>query len=393
MIKKLLSCVAVMAATLSASAGDVTVWEGSQTFESWSNNIQVAANEFSFVSEGDVLVISLTDVCKVIDESWATITVKTNTEGWPQLNGTDYSNPSADATSFSFDINATAAEELKATGLILQGTNFTATKIVVKSAADVNPNILFEGETTIKGWNKAGDFAASKVKVGDIVRYTFTDPGTSSSQILVKNSSWANLLGTAKMNYNDLKVGHVDVGVTQEMLDNCGGTIFVQGDGGVVLTKVEILAGESFNADGVLAYGSRIPGCDCFITIPEDATTLYVTFESTPTWFQLCNSSWTSLVDNGSATLVSGNVYALPLTADVITAINENKEAIINTDANVLSISTVDPTKTGIAAIAAESVDAPVEYYNLQGVRVANPENGGLYIRRQGNNVTKVIVK
>ena len=35
--------------------------------------------------------------------------------------------------------------------------------------------------------------------------------------------------------------------------------------------------------------------------------------------------------------------------------------------------------------------NAPVEYYNLQGVRVANPENG-LYIKRQGNKVEKVIL-
>ncbi len=37
-------------------------------------------------------------------------------------------------------------------------------------------------------------------------------------------------------------------------------------------------------------------------------------------------------------------------------------------------------------------LNAPVEYFNLQGVRVANPENG-LYIRRQGNKATKVYVK
>ncbi|GEM_PF-5026307 len=42
--------------------------------------------------------------------------------------------------------------------------------------------------------------------------------------------------------------------------------------------------------------------------------------------------------------------------------------------------------------ITVEGVDAPVEYYNLQGVRVANPESG-LYIRRQGKNATKVLVK
>jgi|GEM_PF-1827683 len=47
--------------------------------------------------------------------------------------------------------------------------------------------------------------------------------------------------------------------------------------------------------------------------------------------------------------------------------------------------------ETGIDDIEAAD-NAPVEYFNLQGVRVANPENG-LYIRRQGNKVTKVIVK
>ncbi|MDE6197590.1 MAG: Ig-like domain-containing protein [Muribaculaceae bacterium] len=47
--------------------------------------------------------------------------------------------------------------------------------------------------------------------------------------------------------------------------------------------------------------------------------------------------------------------------------------------------------KAGISETVAAD-NAPVEYYNLQGVRVANPENG-LYIRRQGNKVSKVLVK
>ena len=42
--------------------------------------------------------------------------------------------------------------------------------------------------------------------------------------------------------------------------------------------------------------------------------------------------------------------------------------------------------------VDADSMDAPVEYFNLQGIRVANPENG-LYIRRQGNKAAKVYVK
>ncbi|MBR6639189.1 MAG: hypothetical protein IKL35_02380, partial [Muribaculaceae bacterium] len=38
-----------------------------------------------------------------------------------------------------------------------------------------------------------------------------------------------------------------------------------------------------------------------------------------------------------------------------------------------------------------ESV-APVEYYNLQGMKVANPQ-GGIFIKVQGNKVTKEYIK
>lgn len=46
---------------------------------------------------------------------------------------------------------------------------------------------------------------------------------------------------------------------------------------------------------------------------------------------------------------------------------------------------------TGVENIDAAET-AEVEYYNLSGLRVANPENG-IFIRRQGNKVTKVLVK
>jgi len=46
----------------------------------------------------------------------------------------------------------------------------------------------------------------------------------------------------------------------------------------------------------------------------------------------------------------------------------------------------------GIADVAVDA-DAPVEYYNLQGVRMQGDMAPGLYIRRQGNQATKVLVK
>ncbi len=45
---------------------------------------------------------------------------------------------------------------------------------------------------------------------------------------------------------------------------------------------------------------------------------------------------------------------------------------------------------TAITEVETDNTDAPVEYFNLQGVRVDNPSNG-LFIRRQGSKVTKVI--
>ena len=47
---------------------------------------------------------------------------------------------------------------------------------------------------------------------------------------------------------------------------------------------------------------------------------------------------------------------------------------------------------SGISSIVVDDANAPVEFFNLQGVRVSDP-TPGLYIRRQGNNVSKVIIR
>lgn len=54
----------------------------------------------------------------------------------------------------------------------------------------------------------------------------------------------------------------------------------------------------------------------------------------------------------------------------------------------------VDVTEdiNAVEGIETEATDAPVEYYNLNGVKVDNP-SGGIYIRRQGNRTSKVIIK
>lgn len=65
---------------------------------------------------------------------------------------------------------------------------------------------------------------------------------------------------------------------------------------------------------------------------------------------------------------------------------NSDSEAFVNSKRIVYS-----DYFSGINTVEADN-DAPVEYYNLQGVRVANP-TAGLYIRRQGNKVAKTYIR
>lgn len=45
----------------------------------------------------------------------------------------------------------------------------------------------------------------------------------------------------------------------------------------------------------------------------------------------------------------------------------------------------------GIDTISSDDMNAPVEYFNLQGIRVADPQAGQLLMRRQGNKVEKIV--
>ncbi len=101
----------------------------------------------------------------------------------------------------------------------------------------------------------------------------------------------------------------------------------------------------------------------------------------------------------GETTVPFRNQFKVEATAagtyDVTCAVGYfESDATEPTDAakiQVYPISYKAAGEAGIDEIGAVE-NAPVEYFNLQGIRVANPDNG-IYIRRQGSKVTKVLVK
>ena len=84
-----------------------------------------------------------------------------------------------------------------------------------------------------------------------------------------------------------------------------------------------------------------------------------------------------NLVDNpthlGKKVTLNGSIMKYFLVA----GIKNTKEYVLENSSAIEKIGT--------------DVNAPVEYYNLQGVKVANPENG-IFIKKQGSRTTKVVL-
>ena len=89
----------------------------------------------------------------------------------------------------------------------------------------------------------------------------------------------------------------------------------------------------------------------------------------------------------GENTTFSGNLKAQH---DVLKTINPNVRLTATAgEKQLFDITKAPDTTTGIEDVTVDS-EAPVEYFNLQGLRVAQPEAGQLYIKRQGDKAVKV---
>lgn len=101
-------------------------------------------------------------------------------------------------------------------------------------------------------------------------------------------------------------------------------------------------------------------------------------------------STYAGFVDDMA--LLDGALFADVTLNGTITAGGVvNMEINVDWDGVPIVCTFTSETTGGIENIESNDVEAPVEYYNLQGVKVANPENG-IFIRVQGGNATKVVL-
>jgi hypothetical protein len=117
-----------------------------------------------------------------------------------------------------------------------------------------------------------------------------------------------------------------------------------------------------------------------------------------------CTTTTTSTEEAESASQRATAVwedYSYTFDSSVTSFVLEPKTSVSGTEASgYLQIKsatiTLAPISTAINTIAADSnlddAAAPVEYFNLQGQRIAAPAQG-IFIRRQGNKVEKVVIR
>lgn len=117
-----------------------------------------------------------------------------------------------------------------------------------------------------------------------------------------------------------------------------------------------------------------------------------------PTWgfyptvhlYDVTSGTFTELGSVGMSNHVDANDYEN--TGDCLMYVGENAVYVYGVCASHFGLFGLSVSaSTGVADITVDN-DAEVEYYNLQGIRVANPENG-IFIRRQGNKVQKVAIR
>jgi hypothetical protein len=86
------------------------------------------------------------------------------------------------------------------------------------------------------------------------------------------------------------------------------------------------------------------------------------------------------VIDTDEPTLDNGLAFSTDLNGTSVIDFSTTNRSFTKTDT---------PFSSGVAAVEAEASDVAPVYYNLQGMRVDNPEHG-IYIRCRGNKVDKV---
>ena len=218
---------------------------------------------------------------------------------------------------------------------------------------------------TAKTWGKVPDMSYGKQNMDNTnVEVLATENGVFISQIRnIPASGTANVNGCPAFKYLS-KEG--------EVLFNSGSMTDLLGSGsGMAINEEGTLFAFSEGANGIhiysLTWTDNVPAFEKLYTLPNSnvAEVLQLDFD------------------------IAGNLYAWCRVGGFMVYTLNNDAPTATTAAKKASLITIDST-VSVSEINTDA-NAPVEFYNLQGVKVENPANG-IFIRKQGSKTTKVVL-
>lgn len=219
-------------------------------------------------------------------------------------------------------------------------------------------------DNTTFGWSAVTTLTASTASAGSAkLRYNF-------------DSSSADNLWQIREYYNSSSTAHTNVnGIL---------SFWLYGDGSNNSVSAMVRA---TSASGGLKYpepqtvvnfrGWKLVTWD----LANDAYTAFTGTDALTGYWKLDSFFLRHVVEEGIEKAWSGELY--------FDNLEFNKWDETATRTAILDDVTI-PT-SGIDTVISGDMDAPVEYYNLQGVKVVRPENG-IFIKKQGGKTTKVVL-
>lgn len=255
-----------------ATISRTVIWTGEFNAGHWGGNQDLAWGGYDW-SSIDLSVGALTLEFEVTTNDWGEnywqFELRKGAD-WSQLTDPIHVDLTSDQKLIEIPLTESLLNDLiNNQGLVITGKEFTLTKITLKTEISLNTT-LWEGSVKLawsdpgKVYLAASDFAT--VKAGTKIRFTYSIPKSTWAQMQINNGKWATIafpecpsgvIIPSDIHGWDDNVDRVlsdELTLTQEILDNIqankgdngelgitGFGIVIQGDGGIVLTKIELV--------------------------------------------------------------------------------------------------------------------------------------------------------
>lgn len=299
---------------------------------------------------------------------------------------------------------------------------------VLNSDATIEITPMSDGNYRMVLPNFSLDLGDGPVLLGDIVVYGVTRTG--NNPYTYAGSADGITLAEGTITANVVIEGTETDGVLHMLIH----VNWIDPDSGETIAPIEVeftqktAAAEGLKYDGTLDI-VMYPGTDDAAAMDPQTVSVYIADEDGGTKLVTLPDFSLDLGDGpvslgdivvtgvtattaGGVTSYTGSVYHMSLYEGNITA-NVELTGTLEGDrlSMIINVNWVDPDSdeviapiqvtfngnrdlSGIDSVTADNTDAPVIYYNLQGHRVAADNlTPGIYVRRQGTEVSKILVK